>query len=138
MVLEEKEKSIERLENDLMKAGQREEDLKQLYNNYMLQVQSLINARALSAPSGSRTTKEERKTATRKEAQGYSSVVQEYKEKPDIEPEKGPIEKICKYCGKTFYTDNMQKEYCSKEHKDQAYNEKRRKEREYRKNEVSG
>jgi chromosome segregation ATPase len=57
-IIKEKDKSIERLENDLMKAGQREEDLKQIHNNYMLQVQSLINARALSAPSGSRTTKE--------------------------------------------------------------------------------
>lgn len=60
------------------------------------------------------------------------------KEKPDIEPvskpevkqgEKCHIEKICKYCEKPFYTDNIQKEYCSKEHRDQAYNEKRRNER---------
>lgn len=134
MILEEKDKRIDSLENDLKKADLDKEDLKAMYNNYFLQVQTLINQKAI----GTGSTKKERKTAARKEAPGYSSVVQEYKEKPDIEPEKGPIEKICKYCGKTFYTDNMQKEYCSKEHKDQAYNEKRRKEREYRKNEVSG
>ncbi|MGB9928093.1 MAG: hypothetical protein ACPK85_06765, partial [Methanosarcina sp.] len=47
-----------RLNNDLIKAGQQEEDLKQLHNNYMLQIQSLINPRALSASSGSRTVEE--------------------------------------------------------------------------------
>jgi len=57
-IVREKDRSIERLENDLKTAGQREEDLKHLHNNYMLQIQSLINQRAISAPSGSRPTKE--------------------------------------------------------------------------------
>jgi chromosome segregation ATPase len=34
-IIKEKEKSIERLENDLNKAGEREEDLKQMHNNYI-------------------------------------------------------------------------------------------------------
>ena len=47
---EEKDRSIERLENDLAKAGHREEDLKTTYNNYFVQVQSLINQKAIEAP----------------------------------------------------------------------------------------
>lgn len=49
-IIKEKDKSIERLENDLNKAGQREEDLKQLHNNYFLQVQTLINQKAIGSP----------------------------------------------------------------------------------------
>lgn len=77
----------------------------------------------------------------KKEAKPYNSVVQykpASKESPDIGPEKGHIEKICKCCKKPFYSDNIQKEYCSKEHKDEAYNEKGRREREYRKKENMG
>jgi len=148
-IIREKEKSIERLENDLKKAGQREEDLKQLHNNYMLQIQSLINARALM-PSGStegekpkkesKPAREKRESRYREHEERVFEATQDspaIKENPDSEPEKGQIQKICKYekCGKVFYTDNIQKEYCSKEHKDQAYNEKRKKERENRKKE---
>jgi len=50
MILKEKDRSIERLENDLNKAGQREEDLKNMHNNYFLQVQTLINQKAIEAP----------------------------------------------------------------------------------------
>ncbi len=59
MVLEEKDKSIERLENDLTKAGQREEDLKQLHNNYFLQVQTLINQKAIGSPNEAIRKKQE-------------------------------------------------------------------------------
>jgi hypothetical protein len=128
MVLAEKDRSIERLENDLKKADIDKEDLKAMHNNYMLQVQSLINARALTPPGSTEGEKEERVF----EATQDSPTI---KESPDTEPEKGHIEKICKYCGEPFYTDNIQKEYCSKDHKDKAYNEKRKQERENRKNE---
>jgi len=118
-IIREKDRTVERLESDLQKAGQREEDLKQMHNNYMLQVQSLINARALT-PSGS--TKE----ATRKKQEKTGSNQEATESRP---AEKPLIEKVCKYCGETFYTDNIRKIYCSKDCKDAAYNEKRRKER---------
>jgi chromosome segregation ATPase len=38
------------LKAELEKAGQREEDLKKVHNNYMLQVQTLINQKAIEAP----------------------------------------------------------------------------------------
>ena len=125
---EEQERHISFLKEAMEKAGQREEDLKQIHNNYMLQIQSLINARALM-PSGS--TEGEKEERVFEATQGSPAI----KESPDTEPEKGHIEKICKYCGEPFYTDNIQKEYCSKDHKDKAYNEKRKQERENRKNE---
>jgi DNA repair exonuclease SbcCD ATPase subunit len=147
-IVREKDRSIERLENDLKKADLREEDLKSMHNNYMLQVQSLINARALmpSRSTEGEKPKQESKPAREKKESGYPEKEERLfdmdiedspaiKESPDSEPEKGHIEKICKYCEKPFFTDNIQKEYCSKKHKDQAYNEKRKKERENRKKE---
>lgn len=154
-IIREKEKSIERLENDLKKAGQREEDLKQLHNNYFLQVQTLINQKAIGSPkeairkkqevSGSNQEDNRKSQGAQKESRYREKEEKLFdvdleespaiKESPDSEPEKGHIEKICKYCGKPFYTDNIQKEYCSKDHKDTAYNEKRKKERENRKKE---
>ncbi len=47
---EEMEKHNETLKAELEKAGQREEDLKKVHNNYMLQVQTLINQKAIEAP----------------------------------------------------------------------------------------
>lgn len=94
-IIKEKDKGIERLESELQKAGQREEDLKQMHNNYMLQVQSLINARALSTSSES-TQKEARQKQESRPADG-----------------KEEIEKICKYCGQPFLTTNPKKETCS-------------------------
>ena len=47
---EELEKHNETLKADIEKAGQREEDLKQMHNNYFLQVQTLINQKAIEAP----------------------------------------------------------------------------------------
>ena len=38
------------LKAELEKAGQREKDLKKVHNNYMLQVQTLINQKAIEAP----------------------------------------------------------------------------------------
>lgn len=58
-IIKEKEKSIERLENDLTKAGQREEDLKQLHNNYFLQIQTLINQKAIGSPKEANRKKQE-------------------------------------------------------------------------------
>ena len=47
----------------------------------------------------------------------------------DIEGQKKKeeIQKTCKYCGKTFYSDNIQKEYCSPEHSENFRNEKKKK-----------
>jgi Arc/MetJ-type ribon-helix-helix transcriptional regulator len=47
---EEVEKHNETLKAELERAGQREEDLKKVHNNYMLQVQTLINQKAIEAP----------------------------------------------------------------------------------------
>lgn len=49
-IINEKDKHIETLKDELSKAGQREEDLKKVHNNYMLQVQSLINQKAIEPP----------------------------------------------------------------------------------------
>jgi len=38
------------LKAELEKASQREENLRTMHNNYMLQVQSLINQKAIEAP----------------------------------------------------------------------------------------
>ena len=54
MVLGEKEKVIEARENGLKKADQDKEDLKQMHNNYFLQVQTLINQKAIGSPKESR------------------------------------------------------------------------------------
>jgi len=47
---EELEKHIETLKADLEKASQDKEDLKQMHNNYFLQVQTLINQKAIEVP----------------------------------------------------------------------------------------
>ena len=46
---EELKKHNEMLEAELENAVQREHDLKSMHNNYMLQVQSLINQKAIEA-----------------------------------------------------------------------------------------
>lgn len=48
--LEEKDKLIETLNVDIEKAERDKEDLKNTYNNYFLQVQTLINQKAIEAP----------------------------------------------------------------------------------------
>lgn len=120
MILKEKDRSLERLENDLLKAGQREEDLKQMHNNYMLQIQSLINARALTPPG---STKEEKpkhvsKPAREKRESGYPEKkemlyddVQE--EKNHWKEKEATIEKTCKNCLQPFLAKNPKNEYCS-------------------------
>ena len=47
---EELEKHNQTLKADLEKASQDKEDLKQMHNNYFLQVQTLINQKAIEAP----------------------------------------------------------------------------------------
>lgn len=49
-VLREAQAHNESLKKELEKAAQDKEDLKQIHNNYMLQVQSLINQKAIVAP----------------------------------------------------------------------------------------
>jgi len=146
MVLEEKDKSIERLENDLKKADLREEDLKSMHNNYMLQVQSLINARSLSAPSGSWTTKEanrkkqEETGSNQEENRKFQEDSPAIKGSPDVEHEVKPeasqedknhwkekeatIEKTCKNCLQPFFAKNPKNEYCSPKCRT-AYNRKK-------------
>jgi len=48
--LEELKAHNETLKAELEKSSQREEDLKQMHNNYFLQVQTLINQKAIEAP----------------------------------------------------------------------------------------
>jgi predicted nucleic acid-binding Zn-ribbon protein len=47
---EELEKHNSTLKADIEKANQREDDLKAMHNNYMLQMQTLINQKAIEAP----------------------------------------------------------------------------------------
>lgn len=49
-VIKEKDKHIETLKSELDKAERDKEDLKATYNNYFLQVQTLINQKAIAAP----------------------------------------------------------------------------------------
>jgi len=62
-----------------------------MHNNYFLQIQTLINQKAIGAP----TKKEESKPAAGK-----------------TEPKK-QIEKICKNCNEPFFTENPKKDTCS-------------------------
>ena len=52
---EELEKHNTTLKGELEKSSQREEDLKQMHNNYFLQVQTLINQKAIEAPGNKRS-----------------------------------------------------------------------------------
>jgi hypothetical protein len=52
--VEEKDTLIVTLQKELDKAGQREEDLKETHRNYMLQMQTLINQKAIEAPGAKR------------------------------------------------------------------------------------
>lgn len=83
----------ETLKKELEKASQDKEDLKNMHNNYFLQVQTLINQKAIGAPT--EPIKEKNKPAARREESNQQ------------------IEKICKNCGQSFYTGNVKKETCS-------------------------
>jgi len=120
-IIREKDRSIERLENDLKRADQREDDLKQMHNNYMLQVQSLINQKAIGSPTKGHQT--ERKT-TQKEERGEP---EESRREDNVEQgENDLITKSCKYCGTTFQTDNPKREYCENKCRT-AFNRKNKK-----------
>ena len=47
---EELEKHNETLKKELESASQREQDLKSMHNNYMMQMQTLINQKAIEVP----------------------------------------------------------------------------------------
>ena len=51
---EKSERHNETLIKELDKAGQDKDDLKSMHNNYMLQVQKLINQKAIEAPGNKR------------------------------------------------------------------------------------
>jgi len=51
---EELERHNSTLKEELSKSGQREEDLKQMHNNYFLQIQTLINQKAIEAPGATK------------------------------------------------------------------------------------
>ena len=93
---EEQERHISFLKEALEKAGHREEDLKNMHNNYFLQVQTLINQKAI----GSTTKKEEGKKGERHATEKGTT------------PQRGEnalIEKICKNCLQPFLTENPKK-----------------------------
>ncbi len=52
--IEDKDRHIESLKKELQSAGQREQDLKQMHSNYMMQMQTLINQKAIDAPGTKR------------------------------------------------------------------------------------
>ena len=93
-IIKEKDRSIERLENDLTRADQREDDLKQMHNNYMLQVQSLINQKAIGSPT--KGHQPERKTPARKEEE--TGQEESLREDSAEQGEKEPIRKECRNC----------------------------------------
>jgi len=49
-LINEKDRHIKTLKTELEKSGEREENLKETHRNYMLQVQTLINQKAIEAP----------------------------------------------------------------------------------------
>ena len=49
------EKHNKTLKKELENASQREQDLKSMYNNYMMQMQTLINQKAIEAPGAKKT-----------------------------------------------------------------------------------
>jgi hypothetical protein len=91
-----------RASNELLKREL--EDNKQIHINYMYQVQSLINQRAIAAPE---TMKAERP------AQKAERPAQKNKDIPAQKAEKTLLEKICKNCNQIFFTENKRKETCS-------------------------
>ena len=111
--LEEQEKLISFLKEALDKAGQREEDLKNMHNNYFLQVQTLINQKAIGSPQEAKGSKKE-ETSTADKATTTP------KGDNDL------IEKICKNCNQVFYTGNIKKETCSSKCRS-AFNRKMKK-----------
>lgn len=88
----------ETLKKELDKASHDKDDLKNMHNNYFLQVQTLINQKAIgTSPIYNTPINEEVKTkpVTRKAES------------------KQQIEKICKNCNQPFLTENPKKETCS-------------------------
>ena len=88
------------LKEELNKASQDKEDLKQMHNNYFLQIQTLINQKAIGSPQKAKESKKEETSTAEK----------------GTTPPKGEndlIEKICKNCNQVFYTGNIKKETCS-------------------------
>ncbi len=139
-IIKEKEKSIGRLENALTKAGQREEDLKQLHNNYFLQIQTLINQKAIGSPKEANRKKQEETGSNQEENRKFQEDSPAIKESPDVEHEVKPeasqedknhwkekeatIEKTCKNCLQPFFAKNPKNEYCSPKCRT-AYNRKK-------------
>lgn len=101
MPLEEKEKRIENLENDLKEARIDKEDFKTAYNNYFLQVQTLINKNVLGSPT-------EKKEDTFNYMVQEANVEPKKEDKPPAQKTDRPtqkagkplLEKTCKKCGK--------------------------------------
>ena len=99
-IIREKDRSIERLENDIKKADTDKEDLKNTYNNYFVQIQLLIQQQAIGNPKEAKVSKKEETSTAEK-------VTTPQKGENDL------IEKICKNCNQVFYTGNIKKETCS-------------------------
>jgi|GEM_PF-771133 len=139
MILEEKDKRIESLENDLKKADLDKEDLKAVYNNYFLQVQTLINQKAIgtgSTKEAIRKKQEEtgsnqeenrkfqeaqKESRYREEEKGLFDTVQK---NTDIQESKGSLETTCLNCGATFTAERKTRKFCSGKCKTAYYRKK--------------
>lgn len=138
-IIREKDKSIERLENDLKKADLDKEDLKAVYNNYFLQVQTLINQKAIgtgSTKEAIRKKQEEtgsnqeenrkfqeaqKESRYREEEKGLFDTVQK---NTDIQESKGSLETTCLNCGATFTAERKTRKFCSGKCKTAYYRKK--------------
>ena len=85
-----------------------------MHNNYFLQVQTLINQKAIGAPANAR---EDSKPAPEEKPDIEHEV------KPDVVHEKNTKEVTCLNCGKTFTAARSTRLYCSGACKT-AYNRK--------------
>lgn len=116
-MLEEKDSRIEDLRHD--------KETLSIFAHYF----KSLEYKRIESQGQKETTREEQEESSREEPREARTEPKESLRRNTEQGEKEQIRKECKYCGKSFSTDNIQKEYCCKEHKDKAYNEKRRNER---------
>ncbi|MCO5381788.1 MAG: hypothetical protein NHB15_06570, partial [Methanosarcina barkeri] len=70
----EQERHISFLKEALDKAGHREEDLKNMHNNYFLQVQTLINQKAIGSPKEAIRKKQEETGSNQEENRKFQEA----------------------------------------------------------------
>jgi hypothetical protein len=115
--IEELKDHNETLKSLLERSSQEKEFIHNLYNNYMLQVQSLINQKAIAPPAKEEKSSSQREDkAATKQNEIPSPMPKKTAPKEDIpaqKAEKTLLEKICKNCNQMFFTENKRKETCS-------------------------